>query len=164
LNWDRKNIKGFQSCHPLDRGTGVLEREKLVVCWGIRGIRGMGGIGGIGLELQVGEPQVVTSEEESFLEKNAMGAQEPQTSYCKTPPTFVFEASTATEIGVFGTGWTRVGRDDSRTVAEEKAEVISGDQIRAHLDPLSPFSASVNRAKTCASCILDKFLIKNYRS
>ena len=51
LNWDRKNIKGFQSCHPLDRGTGVLEREKLVVCWGIRGIRGMGGIGGIGLEL-----------------------------------------------------------------------------------------------------------------
>ena len=68
----------------------------------------MGGIGGIGLELQVGEPQVVTSAEESFLEKNAMGAQEPQTSYCKTPPTFVFEASTATEIGVSaqdGLGW-----------------------------------------------------------
>ena len=84
-----------------------------------------------------------------------MGALEPRTSCCKTPPTCVLEASTATEIGAFGTGWTRVGRDDSRALAEEKAEVISGDQISVLLDPLCPFSASVNGAKTCAAFLIN---------
>ena len=84
-----------------------------------------------------------------------MGAQEPSTSCYKNPPTCVLEASTATEIGDFGTGWTRVGRDDSRALAEEKAEVISGDQIRVLLDPLCPFSASVNGAKTCAAFLMN---------
>jgi len=99
--------------------------------------------------------EYLTSAEESFLEKNAIGAQEPQTSCCNTPPTCVLEASTATEIGAFGTGWTRVGRDDRRALAEEKAEVISGDQIRAFLDPLGPFSASVKGAKICAASLIN---------
>ena len=135
-------------CWWADQGGDELKRAVVRALWSVNSVNSLSSSMNLkwwkaenAARSSLSKAEYLTLAEESFLEKNAMGAQVPRTSCCKTPPTCVLEAYTAIEIGAFGTGWTRVGRDYSRALGEEKAEVISGNQIRVF------FSASVKLPK-----------------
>jgi hypothetical protein len=87
------------------------------------------------------------SGEDNFLLKNASSNHVSSVNCCKTPPTWVSEASTAREMTAPGVGCTRLEQDANPTLPVTKAALADSDQTNIFRFPPSK---SVNGCKVPA--------------